>query len=437
MSNKILGILKHSAENGFNVLLEGSHGVGKTEMVKQVFDKLGWVWKYFSASTIDPWVDLVGVPKEKDGVLELIRPATLDFDNLEAIFLDEYNRAPKKVRNAVMELIQFGSINGKKFPKLKVVFAAINPDDDDDLTYDVEKLDPAQIDRFPIHLPVPNKPCAYFFKEKHASSGALAVKWWMSQTDEVKKLISPRRLEQGLQVFLAKGDVQYVFNPDKVNVGEFCEYMDKPDPIKVLMDMCGKTDAEKRKFLQTPNTFKHIKKDLMGKDRFLDEFGHLIPDPLIMSELCDNTGNKISGYVVANVSKFKHLIQPVLSNHRRYAGRVVDAFRVYQRTGGASSNLKDAGREVIVKGKKILVKNLNLCFTGTLVSFKREEAQQMMADYGAQTTNTVTFQTTHLVAGENTGKTKLERAKKNGVEIMTEEDFNKMLQELGRSAPVK
>ena len=128
MTNNI-DILKHAAANGFNVLLVGNHGVGKTAIVRTALDDLGLVWKYFSASSIDPWVDLVGVPKEKDGVLELIRPATLDFENLQVIFLDEYNRAPKKVRNACMELIQFGSINGKKFPKLQLVIAAINPDD--------------------------------------------------------------------------------------------------------------------------------------------------------------------------------------------------------------------------------------------------------------------------------------------------------------------
>ncbi len=87
MTSKEVSILTHSATNGFNVLLVGGHGVGKTAMVKEVFDGLGWTWKYFSASTIDPWVDLVGVPKEKDGVLELIRPASLDFENVEAIFL--------------------------------------------------------------------------------------------------------------------------------------------------------------------------------------------------------------------------------------------------------------------------------------------------------------------------------------------------------------
>ena len=48
-----------------NVLFVGKHGVGKTAMVKEAFDQHGLKWRYFSAATMDPWVDFVGVPREK------------------------------------------------------------------------------------------------------------------------------------------------------------------------------------------------------------------------------------------------------------------------------------------------------------------------------------------------------------------------------------
>lgn len=429
MSSKEISILEHAATNGFNVLLEGSHGVGKTAMVKEVFDRLGWNWKYFSASTIDPWVDLVGVPKEKDGVLTLVRPATLDFDNLEAIFLDEYNRAPKKVRNAVMELIQFGSINGKRFPKLKVVFAAINPDDDEELTYDVEKLDPAQIDRFHIHLPVPNVPCPYYFKRAHGNVGTLAVKWWEGLSDEIKALISPRRLEAGVRVFLAKGDPQYVFDPQKVNIGEFCEYLDKPDPIELLDSMSGKPDDEKRKFLKDQNTFKHVKKDLLGKERYLKEFAHLLPEAIIMTELRDNRGNRVTGHVCSNLKRFEHLIPKVLSNAANYSARVVDSMKQYQRTNGANSDLSKSGRKVVIQGEEHAMTDLVFCFTGKIASFNRAEAEAQVKRYGAETTDTVIYKTTHLVIGEKSGA-KVDRAKKYGVTILSENEFYRILADL-------
>lgn len=428
MASKEVGILKHSAQNGFNVLLEGGHGVGKTAMVKEVFDDLGWKWKYFSASTIDPWVDLVGVPKEKDGVLELIRPASLDFDNVEAIFLDEYNRAPKKVRNAVMELIQFQSINGKKFPKLKVVFAAINPDDDDEVSYDVEKLDPAQIDRFHIHLPVPNEPCPYFFKNTYGSVGTLAVKWWQDQTAEVKVLISPRRLEAGLRVWQAQGDPQYVFDAEKVNIGEFSEYLDKPDPIALLDGLISKTDAEKVKFLSDPNQLKHVRKDLMGKERYLKDMAHLLPEIELMRDLRDKKGNKLIGHVVANVERFKHLIPSVITNATAYSGRVVEAFNTYRKSNNMGAAPTE-NRKVSIRGREFSMNKLAFCFTGKLASYKRHEAEEIINRYGGSTTNDVSFQTTHVISGDKTGA-KIVRAKRQGVEILSEQDFYKIVQQL-------
>ena len=103
-----------------NVLLEGKHGVGKTSLIEKLFDeafgKNNWI--YFSSSTLDPWVDLIGVPKESlmnnEPCLDFILPKQMVNNNLKAIFFDEYNRSHKKVRNATMELIQFKSINGRK-----------------------------------------------------------------------------------------------------------------------------------------------------------------------------------------------------------------------------------------------------------------------------------------------------------------------------------
>ena len=158
--------MDHWIETNRNVLFCGRHGVGKTACIIESFDRNNLNWKYFSAATMDPWVDFIGCPKEKveDGksYLELIRPKEFQNDEIEAIFFDEYNRSHKKVRNAVMELIQFKSINGRKFENLRFIWAAINPEDEDE--YDVEALDPAQKDRFHVHVEVPYKPDLVYFK---------------------------------------------------------------------------------------------------------------------------------------------------------------------------------------------------------------------------------------------------------------------------------
>lgn len=206
------------AENNFNVLFVGEHGIGKSAIIMEaftsVFGEMNKNWLYFSGSTLDPWVDFVGTPKEKivegESVLSLVRPEIWNND-IQAIFIDEFNRSHKKIRNATMELIQFKSINGKKFPNLKVVWVAINPHTEEE-TYSVEPLDPAQMDRFQIHVTLPYQPDIDFFIKKYDEKGKLACEWWNGLSENLKKLVSPRRLEYGLQVHAANGDIRYVFD---------------------------------------------------------------------------------------------------------------------------------------------------------------------------------------------------------------------------------
>src|SRR3990167_6921031 len=97
------------AENNLNVLLVGVHGIGKSMIVKDLAEKLKLKFKYFSASTMDFFTDLGGLPApNKDrGCLEFYRPK--DVEEAEFIFFDEINRAHPRVLNAVLEIIQFKS----------------------------------------------------------------------------------------------------------------------------------------------------------------------------------------------------------------------------------------------------------------------------------------------------------------------------------------
>ena len=51
---------------------------------------------------MDAYIDFIGAPKSvqnEDGVwvLKLVKPERFAYDNIEALFFDEFNRAPKKV----------------------------------------------------------------------------------------------------------------------------------------------------------------------------------------------------------------------------------------------------------------------------------------------------------------------------------------------------
>lgn len=196
--------LKQFARRKRNVLLRGRHGVGKTALIKEtfneVFGEMGKNWRYFSASTLDPWVDLIGIPKNytrADGkeVFGIIPPESFSGDeDIRAIFFDEINRTPdNKTLNALMELIQFKSINGRVFKNLEVVWGAENPAEDS--VYMVMPMDPAQKDRFHIQVDVPYEINADYFDSKFgASATKVASAWWQKNKD----VISPRKLDDML-----------------------------------------------------------------------------------------------------------------------------------------------------------------------------------------------------------------------------------------------
>ncbi|MFA6006823.1 MAG: NAD-dependent DNA ligase LigA [Candidatus Paceibacterota bacterium] len=64
--------------------------------------------------------------------------------------------------------------------------------------------------------------------------------------------------------------------------------------------------------------------------------------------------------------------------------------------------------------------------TGTLASLEREAAKEKIRELGGKSSGSVSKNTDYVVAGENPGS-KLDEAKKLGVNILTESDFLKML----------
>jgi len=182
------------AENGFNAMFIGSHGVGKSTIVKNIAKKLNLKFKYYSSATLDPWSELIGIPvpdKEK-GTVEFYRPK--DLENANFIFFDELNRAEPRVLNTVLEIVQFKSINGEPLKNLSIVWAAINPPEED---YQVNELDPALIDRFHFYVNIPAiiniKYLSEVMDEKIAE---LLKEWWEEDlSGKQKKIITPRRIE--------------------------------------------------------------------------------------------------------------------------------------------------------------------------------------------------------------------------------------------------
>lgn len=218
-SNITVRSLTNYMKNGMNVLLVGHAGLGKTFMLIQAAEKLGYKMKMLNAPTIDPFAHFVGIPTPNESRDKINWLRSTDFEEADIIFIDEYNRADDATQNACFELVQFGSINGEKLPNLKCVVAAMNPAEEG---YKVDEMDIALMDRFDVYGEMPVRIDPIYFRAmfgKHI--GDEAVKIWEEYNDSRKKSIqrnanntpgyfSPRKMEAIVKSFLKIGTHEMV-----------------------------------------------------------------------------------------------------------------------------------------------------------------------------------------------------------------------------------
>ena len=147
-----------------SVIIEGPHGIGKSESVKEFAKRHNAHLETLFLSHQEV-ADLIGIPhlSEEDGkpVTKWSKPIWLKRleDAAKAgkktiLFLDELNRAPTDVRQSALQLVLEKQIHEHRLPKSVIdgkefdcfIVAAINPSDDGN--YQVDELDPALFDRF-------------------------------------------------------------------------------------------------------------------------------------------------------------------------------------------------------------------------------------------------------------------------------------------------
>jgi len=109
------------------------------------------------------------------------------------------------------------------------------------------------------------------------------------------------------------------------------------------------------------------------------------------------------------------------------AGSLYRWFRSAQNRALLARLLKQITVLSVVKktGRHLSLQNNVFVLTGTLSSLTRDEAKEKIQSLGGDVSESVSKNTTYLVAGENSGS-KLEKARKLGVPILEEKDFLKL-----------
>jgi Intein splicing domain len=183
----------------------------------------------------------------------------------------------KKVRNAVMELIQFRTINGVPFSSnLESVWAACNPDSDIDDDYDTDRLDPAQRDRFQIQIEVPSKPDQSWFVKTYGSNGKAACNFWHALPPQQQKLVSPRRLAYALDWFAQDGNLSDVLDKS-VSHDQLRLQLKHADISETMTRWAANKDAvSSQKFFADANNYTTCE-DRLLKHKNLAFFLPLIP----------------------------------------------------------------------------------------------------------------------------------------------------------------
>lgn len=163
-SSQLEEIYKVACDTTVSVIVEGDHGIGKSESVYSFAQKNNFHVEPLFLSHQEV-ADLIGIPTmERDAsnfaLTTWSKPIWLH--RLEeaakngkrcVLFLDELNRAQTEVRQAALQLVLDKQIHEHRLPKTVVngvafdtfVVAAVNPADG---YYQVDELDPALLDRF-------------------------------------------------------------------------------------------------------------------------------------------------------------------------------------------------------------------------------------------------------------------------------------------------
>ncbi len=146
-----------------------------------------------------------------------------------------------------------------------------------------------------------------------------------------------------------------------------------------------------------------VAKKLARHFRSLDKLSSASPEELLSVE---EVGDRIAGSIA---EYFKNPIHNDIIERLKKAGLKFSISEKESRP--ASENLK----------------GLIFVISGTFIDHSREELKEMITMHGGKNASSVTSSTNYLLAGENAGPAKLEKARNLNINVISEKDFAEMI----------
>ena len=141
------------------ICIWGSHGIGKTAMIKDLAKKHGWKFRYCAPAQFEEMGDLHGLPVRLDPNPDIqgdestvyMPPDWVPKEDDEGpgiLLLDDLNRADDRILRGLMQLVQEFEMFSWTLPRKWQIVCTANPEGGD---YSVTPMDPAMLTRM-LHL---------------------------------------------------------------------------------------------------------------------------------------------------------------------------------------------------------------------------------------------------------------------------------------------
>ena len=163
-SKEIELFLNHVFESNFKTIenhrnptplcIWGTHGLGKTEIVKDYAIKRNWKFNYIAPAQFEEMGDLHGMPstvEDAKGIKKTVYSPpdwVPNEDGPGILLIDDINRADDRILRGCMQLLQNFELSSWKLPSKWQIVATANPEGSD---YSVTPMDDAMLTRM-IHL---------------------------------------------------------------------------------------------------------------------------------------------------------------------------------------------------------------------------------------------------------------------------------------------